>query len=87
MRRFIFFNGPNPASFLFIFVLFSHRTDKYSTSLTINEKSLDGMLGSRTRGSRMEGADESTELWRHPMRRFIVSFSGAIGSLIENIFS
>ena len=24
------------------------------------------MLGTWTRGSRMEGADESTELWRHP---------------------
>ena len=24
------------------------------------------MLGSRTRGGRMEGADESTELWWHP---------------------
>ena len=61
-----FLNGPNPASFLFIFVLFSHRKDKYSTNLTIIEKSVDGMLGSRTRGGRMEGADESTELWRHP---------------------
>ena len=24
------------------------------------------MLGNRTRGGRMEGANESTELWRHP---------------------
>ena len=24
------------------------------------------MLGSRTQGGRMEGADESTELWCHP---------------------
>ena len=55
-------NGPNPASSLFIFVLFSHRTDKYSTNLTIIEKSIDGMLGRRTRGSSMDGADESTEL-------------------------
>ena len=28
-------------------------------------KSLDGMLGTRTEGGRMEGADESTVLWRH----------------------
>ena len=29
----------------------------------------DGVLGTRTRGSRMEGADESTELWqRHPKK-------------------
>ena len=27
----------------------------------------DGVLGTRTRGGRMEGTDESTELWRHPM--------------------
>ena len=25
---------------------------------------MDGVLGTRTRGGRMEGADESTELWR-----------------------
>ena len=30
------------------------------------EKSIDGMLGIRTRGCRMEGADETTELWRPP---------------------
>ena len=38
----------------------------YSTSLTINDKSLDGVLGSRTRGGRKDGSDESIELWRHP---------------------
>ena len=27
---------------------------------------LDGLLETRTRGGRMLGADESTELWRHP---------------------
>ena len=52
--------------FLFIFVLFSHRLDKYSINLTINDKSIDGMLGSQTRGGRMEGTDKSIELWRHP---------------------
>ena len=31
--------------------------------MTINDKSIDGVLG----GGRMEGADESTELWRHPL--------------------
>ena len=49
-----FLNGLNPVSFLFIFVLFSHFKDKYSTNLTINDKSPDGVLGSRTR--RMESA-------------------------------
>ena len=42
------------------FSSFSH--DKYSTNLTINDKSVDGMLGTRTRGGRMVGADESTEI-------------------------
>ena len=41
------------------FSFFSH--DKYSTN-TINEKSRDGVLGTRTWGGRMVGADESTEL-------------------------
>ena len=31
------------------------------------EKSVDGVLGIRTRGLRMVGADETTELWR-PLR-------------------
>ena len=44
--------------------------DKYSTNLTINEKSVDGMLGSQTWGGRMEGVDESTELWRSGMAHF-----------------
>ena len=57
-----FKNGPNPASFC-LFSFFSN--DKYSTN-TINEKSIDGVLGIRIRGGRMVGADESTELWRHP---------------------
>ena len=39
-------NGPNQASFLFIFVLFSLCKDKYRTNLTINDKSVDGVLGS-----------------------------------------
>ena len=29
-------------------------------------KSLDGVLGIRTRGRRMVGTDETTELWRPP---------------------
>ena len=27
-------------------------------------KSIDGVLGIRTRGRKMEGADETTEIWR-----------------------
>ena len=30
-----------------------------------NDKSIDGVLGTRTWGSRLVGTDESTELWRH----------------------
>ena len=52
-----FLNGPNPASFCFIFVLFTwqiwHKFDY---------KSIDGVLETRTRGGRMVGADESSEM-------------------------
>ena len=54
-----------------LFRSFSHY--KYSTNLTINDKSIDGVLGTRTRGSRMVGADKSTELWRHPESSNVVS--------------
>ena len=47
---------------------FSH--DKYSTN-TINEKSVDGVLGTRTRGGKMVGADESTELGGTPTFMFV----------------
>ena len=50
-------NGPNPASFWFIFRSFSQHKDKYRTNFTINDKSIDGVLGSRTRGGMMEGVD------------------------------
>ena len=55
-----------PGLFLVYFRSFSQHKDKYSTNFTINYKSIDGVLGSRTRGDMMEGADKSTELWRHP---------------------
>ena len=38
------------------------------------KKSIDGVLGTRTRGGRMEGADESTELWRHPIKNHLLWF-------------
>ena len=40
-----------------------------------NYKSLDGVLGTQTQGGRMVGAEESAELWRHPI------FLNEIGSL------
>ena len=33
-------------------------------TISIIEKSIDGVLGIRTRSRRMVGADETTELWR-----------------------
>ena len=49
-----------------LFSFFFTTQDKYSTNFTINDKSIDGVLGSQTWGGMMEGADVSTELWRHP---------------------
>ena len=62
----IFFKWAKTGFFLFILVLFSHCKDKYSTNLNINDKSVNGVLGSRTRDGRMERADESTELSAAP---------------------
>ena len=61
-----FFKMGQTRPLLVYFRSFSQHNDKYSTNYTINDKSIDGVLGSRTRGGMMEGADESTELWRHP---------------------
>ena len=57
--RNLFLKMGNPGLF-FIFVLFSLQF------LYKLKKSVDGVLGIRTRGSRMVGADETTELWRPP---------------------
>ena len=75
-----YLNGPNSASFCFL-VLFSHCMDKYSTNLTTNDESIVGMLGSRTRGSRMEGIDKSAELWRHPTFYLFTFLSKATNSM------
>ena len=75
--------GTNLASFLVLFSFFSH--DKHSTNLTINDKSIDGVLGTRTPGGRMVGADESTQLWRHPiMEKLVIKW--AIPGLLFFIF-
>ena len=37
-----------------------------NTVQSLTTKSVDGVLGTRTRGGRMVGVDESTELLRHP---------------------
>ena len=56
-------NGPNLASFC-LFLFFS--LDKYSAN-TINDKSIDGVLGTRIWGGIKVGGYESTELWRQPL--------------------
>ena len=48
---------------LFSIVVFSKLNDKNSISQD-TEKRIDGVLGIRNLGNRMEGIDESTELWR-----------------------
>ena len=47
-----------------LFVYFCYFLD--SISIIQIEKSVDGVLGTRTRGRRMVGADETTELWLPP---------------------
>ena len=51
-------NGPIPASFVYF------RSFLITISIIQIEKSVDGVLGIRTRGRRMVGADKTTELWR-----------------------
>ena len=50
---------------LFIFAALQCKV-KYNTNLTLIDQSIDVVHGIRSQGSRMEGADESTELRRHP---------------------
>ena len=60
-RAYYFFkHGPIPASFSLIFVPF---TPQINYKL---KKSVDVVYGNRTRGHRMVGADETTELWWPP---------------------
>ena len=44
---------------IFVYFCLFHMTQ-------FNDKSVEGVLGTQTQGDRMKGADESTELWRHP---------------------
>ena len=48
-----------------LFVYF--RSFRVTISIQI-EKSVDGVLGIRTRGRMMVGADETPELWRPPKK-------------------
>ena len=51
-----------PASF-HLFSSFLHDTNQIQI-----DKSIDVVHGTRTRGSRIEDIDESTELWQHPIK-------------------
>ena len=50
---------------LFVYFLSFHLTNIAQILKMI--KSVDGVLGTRTRDGKKVGADESTELWRHPL--------------------
>ena len=57
----IFFKKMGQTRPLFcLFSFFSQYKDKYSTNLTINDKSVDCVLGSGTWDGRMQGTIEST---------------------------
>ena len=65
----IFLKWANPSLF---FVYFR----SFPTTISIQiEKSIDGVLGIRTRGRRMVGADKTTELWRPPLHCNIVKYA------------
>ena len=59
-----------------LFVYFRHFLVTISIQI---EKSIDGVLGIRTRGRRMVGADETTELWR-PRPRVALTFPAKLRS-------
>ena len=60
-RKFIsFFKKMGQSRPLFVYYLYFLDT----ISITQIEKSVDGVLGIRTRGRRMAGADKTMELWR-----------------------
>ena len=65
-----------PLSRLFLF--FSQ--DKYSTNLTINDKNVEGVLGTQTQGGRMVGIDESTDL------RLVVLLNNLLQISVRRVF-
>ena len=71
-EKIIFLNEPTPASFC-LFSFFSH--GKYSTN-TINDKSVDGVLGTRTQASKIIGTDDSTKLWLIQIWLMLVTVHG-----------
>ena len=54
---------------LFVYFRSFHMTNM---AQMLNDKSVDGVLGTQTRGGRMPSADESTELCRHSFQYYII---------------
>ena len=50
-------------------------------NLTVNCRSIDGVLGIRTRDLGVLGADKSTKLWRPPPQNYM--FCIALGKLVK----
>ena len=73
---FFFFKKRAKPDLFCLFLFFSH--DKYSTNTT-NEKSV---LGTRTWGGRIVGADESTELWWHPLNNIFKLTTETYSSIV-----
>ena len=73
----LFFKWAKPGLFLFLFL--SH--DKCITNLTNKDKSLDGLLRTRTWGGRIIGADESSELWWNPVT--VLCFNGKVLNILS----
>ena len=60
------------ASFFALDIPFRKLIDAFPGSNWIFSKTIDGVLGIRTQGRRMVGADETTELWRPPHWNFYI---------------
>ena len=69
-----------------LFVYFRSFLIQITISIIQIEKSVDGVLGIRTRGRRMVGEDETTELWWHPSLPLVCStFFGNWSFLNRNL--
>ena len=58
-----------------LFVYFRSFLIPITISIIQIEKSIDGVHGIQTRGRRIVGKEETTELWRHPKIPFFVESS------------
>ena len=64
---FFYIKRPNLSSFFIFCPFLIPLTNALSISTILIEKSIDGVHGIQTRVRRMEGSDESTELWQPPL--------------------